>query len=82
MRRISRLAWLGVVSIVFVFGIAAYVWLSAPLGQTGSSFTVGTAILVAGYLMFPVLVILAAGLLLIVLLLFLAHLQERHRLRP
>ena len=81
-RRISRLAWLGVLSIVFVVGIAVYVWLSAPLARTGSSFTVGTAILVAGYLMFPVLAILAAGLLLIALLLFVAHLQEGRRLRP
>ena len=81
-RRISRLAWLGVLSIVFVVGIAVYVWLSAPLAQTESSFTVGTAILVAGYLMFPVLAILAAGLLLIALLLFVAHLQEGRRLRP
>jgi hypothetical protein len=40
------------------------------------------AILVAGYFMFPVLAILAAGLLLIALLLFVAHLQERPRLRP
>jgi len=75
--RISRFAWLGVLSVVFVVGIAAYVWLSASLDQT-----VGMAILVAGYFMFPVLAILAAGLLLIALLLFVAHLQERPRLRP
>jgi uncharacterized membrane protein len=75
--RISRLAWLGVLSVVFVVGIAAYVWLSASLDQT-----VGMAILVAGYFMFPVLAILAAGLLLIALLVFVAHLQERRRLRP
>ena len=81
-RRISRPAWLGVLSVVFVLGIAVYVWLPAPLAQTESSFTVGTAILVAGYLMFPVLAILAAGLLLIALLLFVAHLQEGRRLRP
>jgi hypothetical protein len=40
------------------------------------------AILVAGYLVFPVLAILAAGLLLIALLLVVAHVQERRRLRP
>jgi len=74
--RISRLAWLAVLSVVFVVGIAAFVWLSASLDQT-----VGMAILVAGYFMFPVLAILAAGLLLIALLLFVAHLQERRRLR-
>jgi len=74
--RISRRAWLGVLSVVFVVGIAAFVWLSASLDQT-----VGMAILVAGYFMFPVLAILAAGLLLIALLLFVAHLQERRRLR-
>ena len=74
--RISRFAWLGVLSVVFVVGIAAYVWLSASLDRT-----VGMAILVAGYFMFPVLAILAAGLLLIALLLFVAHLQERRRLR-
>ena len=40
------------------------------------------AILVAGYLVFPVFAILAAGLLLIALLLVVAHVQERRRLRP
>ena len=80
--RISWLAWLGVVFVVCVFGIAVYVWLSAPLDQTGSSFTVGTAILVAGYIMFPVLAILAGGLLLIAVLLFVAHLQERRASGP
>ena len=61
------------VSVLVVFGVAVYMW---------SASSDRTAILVAGYLMFPVLGLLAAGLLLIALLLFLAHLVERRRLRP
>ena len=61
----------------------AYVWLSTSSSpETEHPFTVAAAIVLAGYLMFPVLAILAAGLLLIALLLFVAHLQERGRLKP
>jgi len=64
-----------------VFAVAVFAW-TAPSDQIGSSFRVVTAIVVVGYLMFPLLALLAAGLLLIALLLFLAHLEERRRLRP
>ena len=73
MLRIGRLRWLGMVSGLVVFGVAVYIW---------SASSDRTAILIAGYLMFPVLGLLAAGLLLIALLLFLAHLVEGRRLRP
>ena len=81
MLRIGPLRWLGIVSVFAVLGFALYAC-SASSDRTESSFTVGTAILVAGYLIFPVLGLLAAGFLLIALLLFLAHLVERRRLRP
>lgn len=40
------------------------------------AFTVGTAILVVGYVLFPVLALLAAALLLVALLLLVGHLRE------
>lgn len=47
--------------------------------RQSDTFTLGTAILVAGYLMFPVLALLAAGLLLIALMLLAGAAAERRR---
>jgi hypothetical protein len=60
---------------------ALYAFRPTPTIGPGQSdtFTVGTAILVAGYLLFPVLALLAAGLLLIALMLLAGAAIERRR---
>jgi len=50
-------------------------------GQT-DKFTVGTAIVVVGYLWFPILVLLGPALLLIALMLFVGAAVERRRAGP
>ena len=73
--------WLGIISVLFVVGVMAYARLSTSSSpKTEHSFTVTAAIVLAAYLVFPVLTILAAGLLLIALLLSVAHLPGRPRL--
>ena len=46
------------------------------------TFTIGTAILVVGYLLFPVVALLAAALLLVALMLLVASAIERRRAGP
>jgi hypothetical protein len=68
--------------ILLVFAAGAclfYVLVAQVLAVEPGRFSVGTAILVAGYLLFPVLALLAAGLLLIALMLFAGAAVERRR---
>lgn len=55
----------------------AWPWSADPDG--GHAFTVGTAILIAGYLTFPILALLAIGLLVVALLLIFGQLIESRR---
>jgi hypothetical protein len=60
------------------------IYLSWPVGSRPSSglseeFTVGMAILIAGYVFYPVLAFLAIGLLVIALMLFVAGVMERRQ---
>lgn len=52
---------------------------SSPATGQRDPFTLGTAIVVAGYLAFPALMLLGSGLLLIALMLLAAHAIERRR---
>jgi hypothetical protein len=63
-------------------GVAlVYAMRPPPVVASGQSdpFTVWTATLVVAYFLFPVLALLAGGLLLVALLLFVAHLIESRR---
>ena len=74
-----------VLAVVLVVALgAALLYASRPAfsnlgGGQPDPFTVGTAILVVGYLMFPVLALIAAVLLLVAMLLVLAQLIESRR---
>ena len=60
-------------------GFLLYVLAMLVVAVEPGRFSLGTAILVAGYFLFPVLALLAAGLLLIALMLFVGALVERRR---
>ena len=51
----------------------------AAIAALGNQFTLGMAILIVGYLLFPLLAVLAVGLLLISLMLIAGHAIERRR---
>ncbi len=73
--RVAAIAGLVVVlSAVVIYGLQ-----SPATNGEGNQFTVGTAILVVGYLLFPLLAVLAGGLLLISLMLVAGHAIERRR---
>lgn len=55
---------------------------AADLGARPDAFELGTAILVAGYLLFPALAFVAAGMLAAALMLLAAAVIERRRARP
>ena len=59
--------------------VVIYSFQSPATTGDGNQFTVGTAILVVGYLLFPLLAVLAAGLLLISLMLIAGEAIERRR---
>jgi hypothetical protein len=70
--------------VLMVAGSAMLIYLSWPVGSRTSSglsdeFTVGMAILIAGYVFYPVLAFLAIGLLVIALMLFVAGVMERRQ---
>jgi hypothetical protein len=74
------------VAVILTLGLAV-VYVAGPARSdfgTGQAdkFTIGTAIVVAGYLVFPVLVLLGPALLLIALMLFVASAIERRRAGP
>jgi hypothetical protein len=73
---------LGATVIVAVVVTALYAVRPAPTlaHEQSDTFTVGTAILVAGYFVFPVLALVAAALLLIALMLLAGAAIERRRL--
>ena len=72
---------LGATVIVAVVVIALYAVRPTPtIGpEQSDTFTLGTAILVAGYFLFPVFALAAAGLLLIALMLLAGAATERRR---
>ena len=73
--RVAAIAALVVVlGAVVIYGLQS----PAPNGE-GNQFTLGTAILVVGYLLFPLLAVLAVGLLLTSLMLIAGHAIERRR---
>ena len=61
-------------AILALVGTAAFLW---PASAERDTFTVGTAVLVAAYLLFPVFLVLAGGLGLIALLLIVGAAIER-----
>jgi len=65
--------------LLFAAGALVYVLAAQVLAVEPGRFSLGTAILIAGYLLFPVLALLAAGLLLIALMLFVGAAVERRR---
>jgi hypothetical protein len=66
--------------LLFAAGVCLlYVLAAQIVAVEPGRFSLGTAILVAGYLLFPVLALLAAGLLLIALMLFAGAAIERRR---
>jgi hypothetical protein len=66
--------------LLFAAGVCLlYVLATQVLAVEPGRFSLGTAILVAGYLLFPVLALLAAGLLLIALMLLAGAAAERRR---
>lgn len=74
-----------VLGAVLVFALGAALVSTARPAQSNlgggqpEQFTVGTAILVVGYLLFPILALIAAVLLLVAVLLVVAHLIELRR---
>ncbi|HEX6061910.1 MAG TPA: hypothetical protein VF001_07550 [Candidatus Limnocylindria bacterium] len=70
---------------LFVAAVAvALVYLSWPVasgvpGGPSSSFTAGTAILIVGYIFYPVLALIVSGLLVIAPMLLIARVVERRR---
>ena len=76
----SRAGVAGIAALGVVLGaIVIYGLQSLATNGEGNQFTVGTAILVVGYLLFPLLAVLAVGLLLISLMLTAGHAIERGR---
>ena len=63
---------------LLVFVGALYAVAQTANGES-NAFTVGTAILITGYLVFPVLILLAIGLLVIAALLLAGRAMERDR---
>jgi uncharacterized membrane protein YgdD (TMEM256/DUF423 family) len=71
---------LGILALFIVVGaVGVYGLQSAAINGQSDRFTVGTAVVVVGYLMFPALAILSLGLLLVALMLLAAYAIERGR---
>jgi uncharacterized membrane protein len=69
-----------VVGLVAVVGAAVICGLQpTPSGAAPNQFTIGTAVLFVGYLVFPILALLALGLFLIALMLITGDAIERRR---
>jgi hypothetical protein len=69
-----------VIAVALVIVLGAIVFGAIPSASNGgqaNQFTVGTAIVIAGYVAFPVLALLAVGLLVIALLVGVAGAMER-----
>lgn len=75
----TRLLSLVAVVIVMSVGLLYSAWPRSADPDGGHAFTVSTAILIAGYLTFPILALLAIGLLLVALLLVVGQVIEGRR---